>query len=106
MKAVNASNLHKTFISKKGDTGDINLLLTSMLKKAGIRANLTLIASKSRGYVLFPTFTGFNSLISTVEIGDDIFLLDASQKNAAFGLIHQNLMNGNGLIVKKGAHLL
>lgn len=94
-----ADNIRETFISKKGDTGDINLLLTSMLKKAGIRAHLTPVASKSRGYILFPTFTGFNSLISTVEIGDDMFLLDASRKNATFGLIHQDLMNGDGLVI-------
>ncbi len=95
------NNMRKIYIDKEGDTGDINLLLTSMLRKAGLKANPALITSKNRGYILFPTIMGFNNLIATVEIDNKIYLLDASQKKAPFGLLPENLINGNGLIVYK-----
>ena len=94
-----ADKIRETFISKKGDAGDINLLLTSMLRKAGINANPTLVASKNRGVLLFPTFSGFNNLISAVEIDGEFYLLDASQKKASFGLINKNFMSGDGLLI-------
>ncbi|GEQ86933.1 hypothetical protein ULMS_24410 [Patiriisocius marinistellae] len=94
-----ADETRTAYKEKEGSISQINVTLTAMLRKAGLKANPVLAATKSRGYILFPTIIGFNAILTAVEIDDKIYLLDASRKNAAFGELPSNLINGIGLIV-------
>jgi len=96
-----SNNIRKIFIDEKGDTGDINFLLISMLRKAGINANPLLLSTKNNGFIHLPTIEKFNCVIAVVEINDKIYMLDASRKNAGFGELNRDLMNGDGLIIYK-----
>ncbi len=96
-----SENIRKTYVDKKGDTGDLNFLLISMIRNAGIEANPVLLSSRSNGMILSPTISKFNAAITAVEINDALYLLDPSRKYAAFGELNTNLMNGDGFIVYK-----
>jgi hypothetical protein len=97
--APGSESVRKAYKDKTGSVGDINLILTAMLRKAGLEANPVLIASLRRGYVLFPTVRGFNNTIAALELDGKTYLLDASTKYSNFGEIRNSFINGNGLIV-------
>lgn len=92
-------NVKKTYYDKEGNTGEINILLTSMLRKAGLNANPILISSISSGYISYPTIKGFDNALASVEINNEIFILDAARENAGFGELSYFFINGKGLIV-------
>ncbi|MGJ8667318.1 MAG: DUF3857 domain-containing protein [Patiriisocius sp.] len=95
----NADETRTAYKNKKGNSAQINVTLTSMLRKAGFTANPVLVATKSRGYILFPTVLGFNSILTALELEGEIYLLDASKKKLGFGEIPNKLINGTGVIV-------
>ncbi len=85
-----------TFKNKSGNIADINLLLVSMLKYAGIKADPVLLGTKSHGIYLFPTRTGFNAVIAGVEIEGELVLLDASDKLGSPNVLKSQLLNWFG----------
>jgi hypothetical protein len=68
----------KAYKNGTGNVGDINLMLTAMLKYGGLTANPVLVSTKNNGVPLFPTRKGFNYVVAGLEIGDKIILLDAT----------------------------
>lgn len=82
-----------------GSAPEINLMLTSMLRYAGLKANPVLISTKSNGIPIFPTRSGFNYVITAVELADGIVLLDATNKNGTPNVLDENLLNWQGVMV-------
>ncbi|WP_289024175.1 transglutaminase domain-containing protein [uncultured Salegentibacter sp.] len=95
------SGTRTAYKDEKGNTGDINLLLVSMLRYAGFNANPVLVSTKSHGIPIFPTRNGFNYVIAAVENEDNILLLDATDKNAAIGELPARAMNWQGRIIRE-----
>jgi len=92
---------------KEGDSGDINLLLVHMLRSVGLKADPMLVATKRKGWVMYPQVNAFNMVLATIEIDGERYLLDSSQKNAAFGQVPLRYINDKGLILfEDGSHLL
>lgn len=92
---------------KKGDSGDINLLLVHMLRSVGLKADPILVATKRKGWVMYPQVNAFNMVLATIKINGKRYLLDGSQKNAAFGQVPLRYINDKGLIIfEDGSHLL
>lgn len=91
----------------EGDSGDINLLLVHMLQSKGLEAYPILIATKSKGWIMYPQMNAFNAVLAAVKIDGKQYLLDGSQKNAAFGQIPLRYVNDKGLILyDDGSHEL
>ncbi|WP_034261164.1 DUF3857 domain-containing protein [Altibacter lentus] len=91
----------KAYKSNTGNVADINLMLTAMLRYAGINANPVLVSTKSNGIPLFPTMNGFNYVIAGVEVQNDVLLLDATNKRGEIGLLEAKLLNWQGRIIRK-----
>jgi hypothetical protein len=93
--------LAKPFSERSGNSSEINLLLTLMLKTAGFKANPVLFSTRDNGVAnsFFPTITKFNSVLVYAEIDDKYFLLDATSRHGPFGLLPPNDINGEGRIV-------
>ncbi len=92
---------------KKGDSGDINLMLVHMLRSAGLNADPILVATKRKGWVMYPQVNAFNMVLATIKINGKRYLLDGSQKNAAFGQVPLRYINDKGLIIfKDEGHML
>jgi len=92
--------LKEVYKTKNGDKADINLLLTFILRWAGFKANPMVIGCKHKGEVLFAEIRSFNATVSALQLGDDFYLLDASERFGNFGQIPVDLMNGYGLIIR------
>jgi len=95
------SGTKKAFKEGSGNIGDINLLLTSMLKYAGIDAHPVVLSTTSNGIPLFPTRSGFNYVVAGVEEFDEIILLDASDPLSAIGELPKRARNWQGRIIRE-----
>ncbi|MDN3595191.1 DUF3857 domain-containing protein [Zunongwangia endophytica] len=94
------NGIRKAYKEGSGNTGDINLLLTAMLNYAGLNADPVLVSTKSNGVPVFPTRSGFNYVIVSVAIDDQLILLDATDRNAAPGELPERARNWQGRIIK------
>jgi hypothetical protein len=82
-----------------GNVADVNLLLVSMLRKAGIKVNPVLISSKNNGIPLFPTNDGFNYVIAHVNIDGSSYLLDATEPFTAPNILPLRAINWQGRLI-------
>lgn len=85
----------------KGNVGDVNLLLTSMLVASNIMAEPVLVSSKSNGIPLFPARYGFNYLVTQVTLGGNTYLLDATSPFATIGILPERAMNWQGRVIRQ-----
>ncbi|OAB76040.1 DUF3857 domain-containing protein [Cochleicola gelatinilyticus] len=83
-----------------GNVGDINLMLTSMLRYAGLNASPVLVSSKNNGVPLFPTTKGFDYIVAGVEGNNTVRLLDATNKEGDVDVLPSKLMNWQGRIIR------
>ncbi len=97
-------NLRKAMESNKGSSSDINLIMLSMLQKAGIKAHPMLISTRNNGFIRrdFPRATQFNNVLVAIEFNEKIMLLDATDRSLPAGILPKTYLNGEGLVVKMG----
>ena len=92
----------KAYKEREGNVADINLILTSMLREAGVEANPVLVSTRSNGVPLFPTLEGFNYVIAMVEFPDNTYmLLDATEPYSLPNILPTRALNWNGRKVTK-----
>ena len=84
-----------------GNSADINLMLVSMLRYAGIDANPVILSTRDNGIPVYPTRNGFNDVIAGAKLGDHTYLLDATNKKGAPDLLDENLLNWNGRMIRE-----
>jgi len=83
---------------RSGNSAEINLILSGLLKDAGLRSFPVLLSTRNNGtHPGYPLLSKFNSLIILVEIGDKKHLLDATNKNNTNDLISYQNLNHKGL---------
>jgi transglutaminase-like putative cysteine protease len=91
----------EAYKKKMGNVAEINLMLTAMLRYAGIDANPVLISTRSNGVAIFPNRTAYNYVISAVEIENDLILLDATEKFSAPNVLPSRDLNWFGRLIRK-----
>ncbi|MFY9241964.1 MAG: transglutaminase domain-containing protein [Polaribacter sp.] len=85
-----------------GNVADVNLILTSMLREAGLNADPVLVSSRGNGVPLFPTNKGFDYVISVVKFPDNSYvLLDATEEYSVPNILPVRALNWDGRIVTK-----
>ncbi len=89
------------FKDGEGNTGDINLLLIAMLKYAGLEASPVLTSTPDNGIPVFPTRKGFNYVLASLELPDQLILLDATSPTSAFGELPERARNWQGRILRE-----
>lgn len=87
--------------NKTGNTAEINLMLTTMLRYAQIDANPVLISTRDNGITFFPSRTAFNAVITTVETPAGIILLDAAEKYSVTNILPLRDLNWYGRLIRK-----
>lgn len=93
--------VRKAYKEKVGNVAEINLMLTAMLRHAGLDANPVLVSTRSNGIPLFPTREGFNYVVSAVTHEDGHILMDATDKFSTPGILPSRTHNWNGRLIKK-----
>ena len=91
----------KAYKEGSGNVADINLMLVSMLRYAGINANPVLVSTKDNGIPILPTRTGFNYIICAIEIEGETILLDATHKFLTFNVLPNHVLNWKGRLIKE-----
>lgn len=91
----------KAYKDKTGNIAEINLMLTAMLRYAGLTANPVLVSTRANGIAAFPNRTAFNYVIAAVENGDNLVLLDASDKFSTPNILPFRALNWEGRLIRK-----
>ncbi|MEP5339222.1 MAG: transglutaminase domain-containing protein [Algibacter sp.] len=99
--AYTSGGVRKAYKEHTGNVAEINLMLTAMLRYAGLDANPILVSTRSNGIPLFPTLEGYNYVISGIEVPNDVILLDATVKNSMPNILPFRALNWKGRIVRK-----
>ena len=86
---------------KTGNVATINILLHNLYEEEGFNVLPVLSSTRSNGTPtkLYPVLTEFNYLMVQLEVEDQKFLLDATEKNAGFGLIPFRTLNRYGRLL-------
>ncbi|MHC0439116.1 DUF3857 domain-containing protein [Flavobacterium sp. 3-210] len=95
------NGVKKAYKEKTGNIGDINLMLTSMLRYAGLTANPVLLSTRENGIALFPNRTAFDYVVAAVETPQGNLLLDASNKFSTPNILPFRTINWTGRLIRK-----
>lgn len=93
----------KDFLKQQsGNVGNINLLLTGLLKWAGIKAHPVILSTRGNGIISFlhPFQQFFNYVIVLAEVDGRLILLDATEPLLYYSVLPERCMNVDGLVVK------
>ncbi len=93
--------LQKAYKENTGNSAQINLMLTVLLRECGVKANPVLVSTRDHGFPVFPTLDGFNYVIVCVEINGKDILLDATEKLSIPGMLPQRALNWEGTLVSE-----
>nr|WP_321235870.1 DUF3857 domain-containing protein [uncultured Psychroserpens sp.] len=91
----------KAYKEGVGNVADINLMLISMLRYAGLRANPVLISTKNNGIPLFPTRQGFDYVICMIENEGFNVLLDATENYSTYNVLPTRVLNWQGRLIRE-----
>lgn len=93
----------KAYKERTGNVAEINLMLTSMLRYAGLKANPVLVSTRKNGIPIFPTREGYNYVISGVQLAEGMILLDATDPYSGPNMLPVRTLNWKGrLILENG----
>lgn len=97
------TSFKKVLEDKKGSSSEINLLMASMLEKAGIQVEGVLISTRDHGFIRqsVPISSQFNYVICMAHVGAKQILLDATDRFLPTGVLPERCLNGSGFVVSK-----
>ena len=92
------NSIKKALEMKSGNIADINLALVAALNAAGLDAEALILSTRWNGMVnsLYPVISDFNCVLAKLNLGNEVYMLDASEAQMPFGMIPLNCVNGNG----------
>lgn len=95
------ARVKEAFDQKRGNVSEINMSLINLLNAAGIKANLMLLATRNRALPkkVHPVMSDFNYSIAKVGIDGKDYLLDATDKYMAFGMLPFRALNHYGRVM-------
>jgi hypothetical protein len=98
---VSNDGIKKSLENGIGGIGDINLTLIAALNTIGIHTEAVLLSTRENGVVnkLYPVLNDFNYVVAKANIGDQAYLLDASDLFLPFGLLPLKCINDQGRVI-------
>jgi len=90
----------QAFNKGSGNSGDINLILISMLRSINLNANPVLLSTKDHGIPVFPTRFGFNYVVAAVEYNGKLYLMDATEPLSGINLLPERTRNWQGRLIR------
>lgn len=93
--------LKEVFKNKQGNVAEINLLLTAMLRKAGINADPLILSTRDNGLAdpSYPLLVEYNYVICVAFVNEKPVMLDAAEHYMGFGQLPVSCYNGWGHII-------
>jgi hypothetical protein len=98
-------SLKNVMKAKKGSVSEINLLLTAMLRYAGLKSDPVILSTTSHGYALeyYPMTSSFNYVLSQCSAGGQTYYLDATHPRLGFGQLLPECYNGHARVINDEA---
>jgi len=98
-----AGDLGKAFQARRGTDEDIALLLTSMLRCAGLEAHPMFISTRDHGKILkvYPLLRQFNRVLTYAKAGEREYFLDATDPLRPYNLLPAEALTNAGWVVEK-----
>jgi transglutaminase-like putative cysteine protease len=90
----------KAYKEGSGNSAEINLMLTAMLRYAKINANPVLLSTRAHGIAFYPSIEALNHVIAGVEMPEGVVLLDATSKFSLPNVLPEKDLNWYGRMVK------
>jgi hypothetical protein len=92
--------LSKAIEAHSGSDADINLSLVNALNAAGLNAETVLLSTRENGTInpLYPVIGNFDYVVAKVTIGDQSYLLDATDPLLPFGVLPLRCLNDKGRV--------
>lgn len=86
---------------KSGTNSELNFILISLLRDAGLKAFPLLVSTKDNGTVntIYPFLDQFNNTMTCVLIGDKNYILNAADKYNPANLIPYDVLDNQGFVV-------
>ncbi len=102
-RGIFAGDLGKAFQARRGNGAEIALMLTSMLRAAGLEAHPALISTRDHGKIipLYPLLRQFNAVLTCVQAGEQEYLLDATDPLRPVSLLPVAALTEVGWLVDK-----
>jgi hypothetical protein len=93
------------FREAKGSVAEVNLLLVTMLRYAGLKADPVMLSTRENGTIFtpYPMLSRFNYIIASVSINGQNMLLDASKPQLGFGRLLPEVHNGMARMINEAA---
>lgn len=100
-EVVTDKGIKNLISTKTGNAAEINLLLTMLLKNAGLNANPVVLSTVKRGLLLSysPSIEQLNFVVAAIEDKGNVYLLDATSKLSKINMISPKALNYYGLIM-------
>jgi len=97
--------LSDVFKAKKGNAGELNLILIAMLRKKGITADPVLLSTRDNGkpYDQYPMIAKYNFAFCRAIINNKTYYLDASHPFLGFGKLDPQCYNGPARVINTAA---
>ena len=97
--------LKNVFKTKQGTVSEINLLLTAMLRYAGLEASPVLLSTTGHGYTteFSPMITSMNYVVAQVNDGNKNYFLDGTRPRLGFNHLPIECYNGHARMVDENA---
>ena len=94
-------SIREVLKNEEGDVQGINLLLTGLLREAGIQAWPVILSTRGNGLIqpIYPSIEDFNYVICLAEVNGKRLLMDASDKYLTVNLLDPICLNDRGRIV-------
>lgn len=96
-------NLRRIWDDKHGNSADINLMLVLLLKEMDIDAEPVILSTRSHGMVnpAQIMLQSFNYVVTWAKIGDNEYVMDATEKHVPYYLLPTRCINGQGRLVSE-----
>lgn len=102
MRGKYASKNVKEFLNETtGSTAELNLFLIGMLRAFDIEAYPVILSTRDHGKIKidYPFESFFNTLAILVEVDQQLYLTEATEKELEFGKLPAEYLNEKGLII-------
>ncbi len=102
------NEIKDSFKEKLGSVSDINLSLVNALEAANLHSKSVILSTRDNGLPteLYPVLSHFNYVLAVLMINNERILLDATDKQAPFGIIPFRALNVQGRVMnfKNGSY--
>lgn len=97
------TDANKVFENKKGSATEINLILVSLLRAIGLKANPVIISTRSNGKIneYYPSLSQFNYTITCVDYRGEDLLMDATDRYTKPGMLPERCLNFKGRLINE-----